>query len=73
MVESVKVQRRVGDIARSLISEDYRVMTNVALPSTYFIKLRHRFNGNCVSVVGNYHKSVVRMFKNGRFIKEEQV
>ena len=73
MADVSKIQKRVGEIAHSLISEEYRIMTNVALPSTYFIKLRHRFNTNCISVVGNYQKSNVRMFKNGRLIKEEQL
>lgn len=73
MAEQSKIQKRVGEIARSLISEEYRIMTNVALPTIYFIKLRHRFNTNCISVVGNYQKSIVRMFKNGRLIKEEQI
>ena len=73
MAEQSMIIRRVGEIARSLISEEYQIMTNVALPSTYFIKLRHRFNTNCISVVGNYEKSIVRMFKNGRLIKEEQI
>lgn len=73
MADTSKIQKRVGEIARSLISEEYRIMTNVTLPSTYFIKLRHRFNTNCISIVGNYEKSTVRMFKNGRLIKEESV
>ena len=73
MAEPYKIRRRVGEIARSLISEDYRIMTNVALLSSYFIKLRHRFNTNGISVVGNYKTSTVRMFKNGRLIKEETV
>lgn len=73
MAEISIIQKRVGEIARSLISEEYRIMTNVALPSTYFIKLRHRFNGNCISIVGNYEKSIVRMFKNGRLIKDEPI
>ena len=73
MADTSKIQKRVGEIARSLISEEYRIMTNVTLPSTYFIKLRHRFNTNCISVVGNYEKSTIRMLKNGRLIKEESV
>lgn len=73
MAEQYKIQKRVGEIARSLIAEEYRIMTNVSLPTTYFIKLRHRFNTNCISVVGNYQKSIVRMFKNGRLIKEESI
>lgn len=73
MAEQSKIQKRVGEIARSLITEEYRIMTNVALPSTYFIKLRHRVNTNCISVVGNYNTSMVRIFKNGRLIKEESI
>lgn len=73
MAEISKIQKRVGEIARSLISEEYRIMTHVALKSSYFIKLRHRFNTNCISVVGNYQSSNIRMFKNGRLIKEESV
>lgn len=73
MEQKDKIQKRVGEIAHSLLSEEYRIMTNVTLPTSYFIKLRHRFNTNCISVVGSYEKSIVRMFKNGRLIKEEQV
>lgn len=73
MAEVSMIQKRVGEIARSLISEEYRIMINVALPTTYFIKLRHRFNDNCISIVGNYEKSFVRMFKNGRLIKDEPI
>lgn len=73
MEKKDKIQKRVGEIAHSLLSEEYRIMVNVTLPTCYFIKLRHRFNTNCISVVGNYTTSKVRMFKNGRFIKEEEI
>ena len=73
MEQKDKIQKRVGEIAHSLLSEEYRIIVNVTLPSSYFIKLRHRFNTNCISVVGSYEKSIVRMFKNGRLIKEEPV
>lgn len=63
----------MGEIARSLISEDYRIMTVVALNTSYFIKLRHRFNRNMISVIGNYSSRQIRLFKNGRLIKEENI
>lgn len=73
MAESSLIKLRVGVIAHSLIDEDYRIMVNVPLPGSYFIKLRHRYNGNHISVVGNYQRSDIRLYKNGKLIKIEPV
>lgn len=73
MAEQSKIQKRVGEEARSLLTEEYRILVKVKLPTTYFVKLRHRFNHNCISIVGNYNTSTIRLFKNGKLIKEEKI
>lgn len=55
-----------ADIVRSLVSEGYYVLANSAACKT--VRLRHRVNGNFMSVcvVG----SQVVVLKNGRMIKK---
>lgn len=66
-----RINKRVGEIARSLLSEEYRILVRTQLPITYFIKLRHRVNHNQITILGNYQSQVIRLIKNGRTIKEE--
>lgn len=66
-----RINKRVGEIARSLLSEDYRILVRTQLPITYFVKLRHRNNRNQITILGNYQSRSIRMIKNGRTIKEE--
>ena len=66
-----RINKRVGEIARSLLSEEYRILVRTQLPITYFVKLRHRVNRNQITILGNYQSQVIRLIKNGRTIKEE--
>lgn len=67
------IQKRVGEIARSLIDEGYRAMVNCPLPASYFVKLRHKENRNVITILGNYEQRKVKLIKNGRTIKEEDI
>ena len=60
------VQRRVGDMAHSLLTEDYRIMVNVTLPGSYFVKLRHKSNGNLITIIGSYTTGLIRLMRNGK-------
>ena len=67
------IQKRVGDMARSLLTEDYRIMTKVKLPTSYFVKLRHKSNGNLITIIGSYQNGVIKLMRNGRERHREQV
>lgn len=67
------VQRRVGDMAHSLLTEDYRIMVNVTLPGSYFVKLRHKCNGNLITIVGSYSTGLIRLMRNGKVRHRETV
>lgn len=69
----VRVQKRVLEMAKSLRDEEYRIMIRVPLPDNYFVKLRHAYNGNVISIIGNYNTEVVRLFRNGKLRHKEKV
>lgn len=60
-------------MGHSLIDEGYRIRINTKLPTCYFIKLKHRQNGNEITIIGNYEKSLIRLFRNGKLRHEETV
>lgn len=68
-----RVLKRVAEMADSLLTEEYRIMLKVPLPQSYFVKLRHKSNGNLITVVGNYRDGKIRILKNGRQRHEETV
>lgn len=71
MADRETIIKRVSYMGHSLINEGYRIIFNVGLPETYYIKLRHHQNGNVISIVGNYEKSLIRLFRNGKLRHEE--
>lgn len=73
MADRETIIKRVSYMGHSLIDEGYRIIFNVGLPETYYIKLRHRHNGNVISIVGNYKKSIIRLFRNGKLRHEEKL
>lgn len=60
------MQKRVAEMATSLLTEEYRVMTKVRLPHIYFIKLRHLYNGNVITIIGNVQTGKIRLLRNGK-------
>lgn len=68
-----QVQQRVAAECHSLISEGYHIIVNVSLPKSVFVRLRHRGNGNYMSVIGNFEAGTVRLFKNGRTVNTIKV
>lgn len=73
MADRETIIKRVSYMGHSLIDEGYRIIFNVGLPETYYIKLRHCQNGNVISIVGNYEKSLIRLFRNGKLRHEEKL
>lgn len=62
----VRMQKRVAEMATSLLTEEYRVMTKVRLPNSFFMKLRHLYNGNVITIIGNVHTGKIRLLRNGK-------
>ena len=62
----VKMQKRVAEMATSLLTEEYRVMTKVRLPHCFFMKLRHLYNGNVITIIGNIQTRKIRLLRNGK-------
>lgn len=67
------VRKRVGEIARSLLSEGYRIKMRVMLPTSCFFRLVHKSNGNQITIVGNYKASNVVLRRNGKIRHQEHV
>lgn len=63
---SVRMQKRVAEMATSLLTEEYRVMCKVKLRNIYFMKLRHLYNGNVITIIGNTQTRKIRLLRNGR-------
>lgn len=67
------VRKRVGEIAHSLLSEGYRIKMRVMLPTSCFFRLQHKYNGNQITIVGNYKSSTIVLRRNGKIRHQEQV
>lgn len=67
------IQKRVGEIARSLIDEGYRLMVNVSLPGSHFMKLRHKENRRLISIIGNYQTRKITLRSGAKILKEEDI
>lgn len=67
------VLKRVADIGRSLLTEGYRYVVNVQLPGSKFVKMRHKSNGNEISIIGNFSSGWIRTVKNGKVVNQENV
>lgn len=73
MTIKASIQKRVCDMARSLLDEEYRIMVKVPLPDSYFCKLRHLYNGNTITIIGNYKTMEVRLLRNGKERHREMI
>lgn len=65
------VLRRAGDVARSLISEGYLLVSKYTYgsrPEVHFT-MRHKSNGNVIHV--EVSATYVKLWKNQRLIKSE--
>ena len=65
--------KRVSEMARSLLDEEYRIMCKVRLPHCYFVKLRHLYNGNVITIFGNIQTRTIRLLRNGKERHRETV
>ena len=70
---NAKVCKRVSDMARSLLDEEYRIMSKVRLPNCYFVKLRHLYNGNQITIIGDIRSGLIRLLRNGKERHRESV
>lgn len=61
-----RMQKRVAEMATSLLTEEYRIMTKVRLPNCFFVKLKHLYNGNVITIIGNLQTKKIRLLRNGR-------
>ena len=62
----VRMQKRVAEMATSLLTEEYRIMVKVRLPHCYFMKLKHLYNGNVITIFGNIQTRKIRLLRNGK-------
>ena len=67
------VGKRVSEMARSLLDEGYRIKAKVRLPHCYFVKLRHLYNGNVITIIGNIQTRKIRLLRNGKERHSETV
>lgn len=73
MQQTCLVRKRAAEMAASLLSEGYRVRFKIMLQVSCFIKLRHGKNGNVITIVGNYQKGEIKLFRNGKLRHTEIV
>lgn len=73
MVDKQKINKRVSEMGHSLLDEGYRIRINTKLPTCYFIKLKHKKNSNEITIVGNYEKSLIKLFRSGKLKHEEYI
>ena len=67
------VLKRVADIGHSLITEGYHYVVNVDISTAKYVKMRHKKNGNVITLIGNYSSGWIRTIKNGKTVKRENV
>lgn len=53
-------------MAHSLLTEGYIIRVNVTLPGSHIISMKHRTNGNVITIFGNFKTGQIRLVKNGR-------
>lgn len=68
-----QVIKRAADMAGSLVSDGYIIRIKVVMPATCFYKLRHKTNGSTITIIGTYSVGRVRLFKDGRLKKTEDL
>lgn len=68
-----QVIKRAADMAGSLVNEGYTIRIKVVMPATCFYKLRHKSNGSTITIIGTYSVGRVRLFKNGKLKKTEDL
>lgn len=73
MPQTNKIRKRAAEMAGSLLSEGYRVKFRVMLRVSCFYKLKHGNNGNEITIVGNYKKGEIKLFRNGKLRHTETV
>ena len=66
MADEMTIRKEVANLATSLIEDGYRRVFAVKLPDTYLMKLHHKKNGARITLVGNYKKSCIMQFRNGK-------
>ena len=73
MADEMTIRKEVAKLATSLIEDGYRRDFAVKLPDTYFMKLHHKKNGARITLVGNYKKSCIMQFRNGKLTNTIEV
>ena len=68
-----QVIKRAAEMAGSLVDEGYTIRIKVVMPATCFYKLRHKSNGSTITIIGTYSVGRVRLFKNGKLKKTEDL
>lgn len=66
MADEMTIRKEVANLATSLIEDGYRRDFAVKLPDTYFMKLHHKKNSARITLIGNYKKSCIMQFRNGK-------
>lgn len=73
MADELTIRKEVANLATSLIEDGYRRDFAVKLPDTYFMKLHHIKNGSRITLVGNYKKSCIMQFRNGKLTNTKTI
>lgn len=73
MANELTIRKEVAKLAASLIEDGYRRVFAVKLPDTYFMNLHHKQNGARITLVGNYKKSCIMQFRNGKLTNTKEI
>lgn len=73
MCNKSKIRKRAADMASSLFTEGYIKTFCLMLPASVFYKLKHKQNGNVITIVGNYSKQQIVLRRNGRVRHTENI
>lgn len=68
-----QVIKRVADMATSLVEDGYTIRIKCIMKPSCFYKLRHKSNGSTITIIGTYSVGRVRLFKDGRLKKTEDL
>lgn len=68
-----QVIKRAAKMAGSLVADGYTIRIKVVMQATCFYKLRHKSNGSTITIIGTYSVGRVRLFKDGRLKKTEDL